>query len=172
MAMCAITSARMRDGASYLMDVGVKAHLPVDAPSSEAFYEAAIRTFPADLSIAHEFDYKRSKVILAMICIQFGQVRQLTTHLGDYMTLCSNDNFHLENRWPANLPETEVQERRRLVSFEGLGGTACAVLRHAHTNATVLGRIHSRRVRGDHFRGGRAPPRSAKHRALPGTCAR
>lgn len=111
----------MRDGASYLMDAGVKANLPPDAPTSEAFYEAATRTFPADLSMAHDFDYKRAKVILAMICIQFGHVRQLTTHLGDYMTLCSNDHFHLENRWPPHLPETEIQERRRLVSRGGTG---------------------------------------------------
>lgn len=123
MAMCAITSARMRDGSSYLQDAGVKAQLPADAPTSEAFYDAATRTFPADLSMAHEFDYKRAKVILAMICIQFGQVRQLTTHLGDYMTLCSIDNFHLESRWPGNIPETEVQERRRLVSLRARAST-------------------------------------------------
>jgi hypothetical protein len=143
MAMCAITSARMRDGASYLAEAGVKAHLPADTPSSEAFYEAATRTFPADLSQASEFDYKRAKVILAMLCIQFGNVRQLTTHLGDYMTLCSIDNFHLEARWPANLPETEVQERRRL--FWGAytvdvyaATTFGGFVRHREAQSTVL----------------------------------
>ncbi|CAK9782217.1 unnamed protein product [Cutaneotrichosporon oleaginosum] len=143
MAMCAITSARMRDGASYLAEAGVKAHLTADTPSSEAFYEAATRTFPADLSQASEFDYKRAKVILAMLCIQFGNVRQLTTHLGDYMTLCSNDNFHLEARWPSNLPETEVQERRRL--FWGAytvdvyaATTFGGVVRHREAQSTVL----------------------------------
>ncbi|GMK60090.1 hypothetical protein CspeluHIS016_0903070 [Cutaneotrichosporon spelunceum] len=143
MALCAITSARMRDGASYLRDAGVKAHLPADVPSSEAFYDAAIRTFPADLSQAVEFDYKRAKVILAMLCIQFGNVRQLTTHLGDYITLCSIDNFHLEARWPANLPETEIQERRRL--FWGAytvdvyaATTFGGVVRHREAQSTVL----------------------------------
>ncbi|BEI87113.1 hypothetical protein CcaverHIS002_0704590 [Cutaneotrichosporon cavernicola] len=143
MALCAITSARMRDGASFLLDAGVKAPLSADVPTSEAFYEAAIRTFPADLSQASEFDYKRAKVILAMLCIQFGNVRQLTTHLGDYMTLSSIDNFHLEARWPANLPETEVQERRRL--FWGAytidvyaATTFGGVVRHREAQSTVL----------------------------------
>lgn len=167
MAMCAITSARMRDGASYLLDAGVKAHLPADAPTSEAFYEAAARTFPADLSQASEFDYKRAKVIIAMLCIQFGNVRQLTTHLGDYMTLCSIDNFHLEARWPPNLPETEVQERRRLVSPLLDAGNESG----AFADATVLGRIYSRRLRSHDLRGRGAAPRGAEHSALPGAGA-
>ncbi|TXT04335.1 hypothetical protein VHUM_04102 [Vanrija humicola] len=118
MAVCAIASARVRDGADAMGDtdggLSLMSKLPPSTPPSEVFYEATVRAFPRDLSQAPEFDYKRSKVILAMLCIQYGQVRQLMTHLHDYITLSAADAFHLESRWPPNLPETELQERRRL----------------------------------------------------------
>lgn len=119
MAVCAIASARVRDGADAMGDteggLSLMSTLPASTPPSEVFYEATMRAFPRDLSQAPDFDYKRSKIVLAMLCIQYGQVRQLMTHLHDYITLCAADAFHLESRWPPNLAETELQERRRLV---------------------------------------------------------
>lgn len=135
MAVCAITSARMRDG--------VGTPLPPDAPLSEAFFDAALSAFPADLTAATDFDYKRAKAILAILSLQYGQVRQLSVHLGDYMTMCAADGFHNENRWPPNLPVTEIQERRRV--FWGVYSidvyAACTwggIVRHRETQANVL----------------------------------
>lgn len=119
MAVCAISVARVRDGAGQMTDsrgASVPPMLPASVPASEVFYDASMRAVPADLSQAIEFDYKRAKVVLAILCIQYGNVRQLATHMGDYVTMCAADGFHNEARWPISLPETEVQERRRLVS--------------------------------------------------------
>lgn len=143
MSICAITAARVRDGAGSIGENAPKQKLPSTCPPSEVFYEAAQRCFPSDLAQAPEFDYKRAKALLAMICIQYGHVRQLSANLGDYMTLCSIDSFHNEGRWPANLPETEVQERRRL--FWGTytidvyaASTWGLTVRHREAQATVL----------------------------------
>lgn len=140
MSVCAITAARVRDGAG---TVNNSISLPSSCPPSEAFYDAAIRAFPSDLSQALEFDYKRAKALLAMICVQYGHVRQLTAHIGDYITLCSIDGFHNESRWPPNLPETEIQERRRL--FWGAytidvyaSCTWGLIVRHREAQSTVL----------------------------------
>lgn len=118
MAVCAISAARIRDGAGGASESrDIKSpDTPPEAPASELFYDAAKRAFPSNLANAPEFDYKRAKVLLAMLCIQYGHVRELTTNLGDYMSLCATDGFHNEARWPPNLRETELQERRRVVS--------------------------------------------------------
>lgn len=119
MAVCAIAAARLRDGADTMTDsngANLLPTLPPSAPASEVFYHASMRAVPHDLSLATAFDYKRAKVILAMNCVQYGNVKQLATNLGDYMTMCAADGFHNEGRWPGNLTEMEVQERRRLVS--------------------------------------------------------
>jgi hypothetical protein len=111
MAVCAISGARLRDGAG-MEALGVTPARR--APDSESFYSAANRAFPADLSQATEFDYKRAKVLLAMLWIQYGHPPRVAANLGDYMTMCSIDSFHSEARWPPGLTVAEVQERRRL----------------------------------------------------------
>lgn len=143
MAVCAIAAARVRDGAGTMSDSPLSPSLTSGCPPSEAFYDAALRSFPPDLSQALHFDFKRAKVLLAVICIQYGQVRQLTTNIGDYMTLCSIDGFHNESRWPPNLPETEIQERRRLFwgayTVDVYAATTWGlVVRHREAQSTVL----------------------------------
>lgn len=114
MAMCALISARLRDGAS--LAYADCAKMTQNGPRSEDFYKAACGSFPRDLCIATDFDYKRAKTHLALLCIQYGETRQLQVHLGDYTTLVAMDGFHNEARWPGDLTEIERQEWRRLVS--------------------------------------------------------
>jgi hypothetical protein len=112
MAMCALISARLRDGAS-LHDTDFPT-ISNNGPRSEDFYNAAVGAIPRDLSLAIDFHYKRAKTHLALLCIQYGEVRHMHTHLGDYHTMNAIDGFHNEARWPAELDEIEKQERRRL----------------------------------------------------------
>ena len=114
MAVCAIVSARLRDGAGshYLPDHPSS----TTYPTSEAFYTASAGAFPHNLSLATAFDFKRAKALLAILCIQYGNVADHNTHLGEYLVLASNDGFHDETRWPMGLTQPEMEERRRVVS--------------------------------------------------------
>lgn len=111
MLVCAIVSARLRDGAA--LPVATPSTLP--APSSEAFYLAAVADFPSDLTECKDWNYKRAKALMAILCVQYSDITKLHTHLGDYGTLSFNDGYYDESRWPA-MGEIEREERRRLVS--------------------------------------------------------
>ncbi len=117
MAVCAIVSARLRDGAVLTYPLDPSCSSSADRPSSEDFYRASIEAFPVNLTHAKAFDYKRAKALLAILCIQYGDVAQHHTHLGEYLVLASNDGFHDETRWPGGLKEPDLQERRRLVRW-------------------------------------------------------
>lgn len=116
MAACAMASSRIRDGAFDRFPNPPVFPIETAVSLSEEFYRAAIRAIPVDLSVATEFNYKRAKALLCAVAIQFGYARTFSAHLGDYMTMCSIDGFHHENRWPAGLNAIDIQERRRLVS--------------------------------------------------------
>lgn len=119
MAVCAIVVGRQRHTAdSYAPSFQVASPRSTQTPS-KAFYEAAVGAFPADLSTAQGFEFKRAKVLLAIASIQFGFIVEHQTHLGEYVVLACNDGFHDESRWEPNLDEIQRQERRRLVSRSG-----------------------------------------------------
>jgi hypothetical protein len=110
MSLCALAAARIRDGAG-----SGNASEALGAVPSETFYRAVLAALPSDLNHAGHFDYKRTKSNLSLLCIQYGDIRGLHRHLGDYLSLCAMDGFHLESRWPADIDTVEVEERRRLV---------------------------------------------------------
>lgn len=122
MAVCAISSARQRDGAQIPHFTN-----PIpDIPPSEVFYRAACNAIPKDLLKATDFDYKRAKSLLTMLCIQYGRVTEVKLHLGEVNTMCSLEGFHNESRWPSGLNPIEVEERRRLVSVQVSLTSSCA----------------------------------------------
>lgn len=133
MSLCALTAARIRDGAGSGNSSSALTAIP-----SETYYRAVLAALPVDLNHAGHFDYKRAKSNLALLCIQYGDIRGLHRHLGDYLSLCSMDGFHLESRWPGDIDTVEVEERRRLV------GPYSNTLSLIHA---VLGNIPTRRVR-------------------------
>ncbi|KAK4687545.1 hypothetical protein P7C73_g2581, partial [Tremellales sp. Uapishka_1] len=102
------------------------------SPSSEEFYAEAVAAFPSLLE-ATGFEYKRAKALLAILCIQYGLVREHLVHLGDYVTLCSIDGFHNEAKWP-DLSRPETEERRRVV-FSAI--TWGGVIRHRESHSNV-----------------------------------
>ena len=111
LAVCAIVSSRLRHGAT----AGGQSENR-DGTASKTFAQAAVQAFPRSLSRAVGFEYLRAKALLAILYIQYGDVRDHRTHLGEYDALCTNADFYNESRWGAGLTEPQLQERRRVVS--------------------------------------------------------
>jgi hypothetical protein len=65
---------------------------------------------------ATDFEYRRAKTVMAMLCIQYGRIKESLCHLGDVITINASEGFYNEARWPHGLNAIEVEERRRLVS--------------------------------------------------------
>ncbi|OXG52380.1 nuclear protein [Cryptococcus neoformans] len=142
MSVCAIASARLRDGAVPSPNSSTPTS-DSPPPTSETFYQAAVASYPRDITTASDFDYKRAKPLLATLAIQYGQIPAVHAHIGDYMTLCAIDGFHNESRWPNDLNEIEVQERRRLFwlayQLDVYAATTWgAIIRHRESQSTVL----------------------------------
>lgn len=112
MSICALASARARDGALFSDRWSMST---LTEPPSETFYAAAADHIPCDLSTARSFDYMRACAILSICSIQYGQIRKLHQYLGTYHALVAMDGLHDELNWPKGLGTVEIEERRRLV---------------------------------------------------------
>ncbi|KAK5113757.1 hypothetical protein LTR85_010774 [Meristemomyces frigidus] len=110
MAACALAAARVRDGA-----VGDK-YKYAESPekSSEIFFAAASDAIVKDLSKAQGFSYLRACTLLAVTCIQYGQIKTMHQYFGAYHTLSAMQQFHDEGQWPQDISVAEREERRRL----------------------------------------------------------
>ena len=116
MAVCAMSAARLRDGAQLVGYTPTTALHPGNCPASETFYDQSVGAIPKDTMVAvKDFNYRRSHAILAMLKIQYGRIREALCHLGDVLSMNSVEGFHNESRWPQGLNVIEVEERRRLV---------------------------------------------------------
>lgn len=122
-AVCAVVSARLRDGAlpdlPFLQDLlpPSYAQLLTTAPTPEWFKTRAESLLPKDILLAsREFDNLRATALLALLCIQNGDTEQLQGYLGNYSTMMIVSGFYDEARWEETLSEVQRQERRRLVS--------------------------------------------------------
>jgi hypothetical protein len=112
MAVCAMASARLRDGA--YLPASSPTLDPASAPSSEIFYRACLNAIP-ELG-KYEFNFMRTEALLGMLCLQYNDSHGAQAHRHRYLAMCAETNFHDESRWPSELNEIERQERRRLVS--------------------------------------------------------
>ena len=120
MAVCAIVASRIQHGAQLSRSAGA-GQSDDTSPSPATLYELALDAFPPSSSATGSLNFKRSKLLMAIACLQDGDPVGLHTHLGDYGTLSFADGFYDESRWPPGLKEHEVQERRRLVSANKRG---------------------------------------------------
>lgn len=112
MVICALASARVRDGAA-----SSSAGLPGTRDwSSEAFHAAALSAVPKDLSSARGIDYMRTFALLALFSIQSGRIDAMQLNMGIYHTLVSVERLYDESAWPEGIGLVEIEERRRLVS--------------------------------------------------------
>lgn len=119
MAMCALVSARIRDGAppAFLNPEEISRINLLDTPS-EVYCTAAEEAIPQDLGQfdGNSFEYARALGLLAIIGIQYGQPKLSRRFLGHYCTINAMEGMHDEGRWPKDIDTIETEERRRLVS--------------------------------------------------------
>jgi hypothetical protein len=112
MGVCALASARARDGAifSNRFDLDL-----LNEVESETFFEAAKDQIPVNLVTARDHNCMRACALLAITAIQYGQIRLMHQHLGKYHALVAMDSLHDEANWPKEIGLVEREERRRLV---------------------------------------------------------
>ena len=113
MVLCALASARVRDGAASSSSAGLPG---TQNWSSEAFYSASQSAVPKDLSSARGIDYMRTFALLALFSIQSGRIDAMQLNMGIYHTLASVERLYDESAWPEGTGLVEIEERRRLVS--------------------------------------------------------
>ncbi|KAI9373383.1 hypothetical protein BJX61DRAFT_382058 [Aspergillus egyptiacus] len=111
MAMCALTSARARDGALYS---GHWSPGQLANPPAEVFWAAAKASIPRDLAQARDTEYMRACAILSIASIQTGQIQDMQQYLGIYHAIAGMDGLHDEELWPKDLDPVVVEVRRRL----------------------------------------------------------
>ncbi|KAL4922602.1 hypothetical protein BDW62DRAFT_176 [Aspergillus aurantiobrunneus] len=111
MAMCALTSARARDGALYSTRWNSQ---QLGGPPPEVFWAAAKESIPRDLATARGTEYMRACAILSIASIQNGQIQGMQQYLGTYHTLATMDGLQDEKFWPKGLDSITVEIRRRL----------------------------------------------------------
>lgn len=114
MAVCALSSARVRDAALFNP---FWSREDLADPPSEIFYNAAIDNLPHEDAPMQSLNLMRTYAFLALTAIQHGNIRQMQAYLGRYHTLVELDGLHDESNWPSDLGNIELEERRRLVSL-------------------------------------------------------
>ena len=112
MALCALASARARDGALFSNRFDPSRF---SEPPSEAFYAAAKDTIPKDLVMGQHFDYLRASALLAVTCIQYGDIKAMHQYLGIYHTWIIMRRLYDETNWDEGLGIVALEERRRVV---------------------------------------------------------
>jgi hypothetical protein len=113
MAMCALSSARVRDGALYSNRWNSRSFTE---PNSDTFFVAAERALPKDSSAADELDYLRATAFLTLSALQNNQTKKMHYYLGFYGMLVKCGLLHDEKYWKISMNMIEKEERRRLVS--------------------------------------------------------
>lgn len=112
MAVCALSSARARDGALLPGRWDLEFF---QTPPPELFFAAAKDTFPQDLGDMRGLDWPRTCGLLALYGIQVGKISIMHQYLGLYHSLVAMDGLHDEKNWPKGIGIVEVELRRRLV---------------------------------------------------------
>lgn len=113
MALCALSSARVRDQALFNESHDMNELTEV---SSETFYEAAIQaSIDPDFRTPQNFNTLRACALLALTAVQYGKIRDMQAFLGRYHTYVAIDGLHDEANWPPDTGIVEAEERRRLV---------------------------------------------------------
>ena len=138
MAVCALASARARDGALF---PGRWDPEHFKNPTPESFFAAAKEIIPQDLGAMRGLDWMRTCALLALYGIQVGRIEVMHQYLGLYQSLVAMDNLHDEKNWPKS-GIVEVELRRRLVSptskFQNPTSLMPAVLVNVYPRSTFL----------------------------------
>ena len=109
MAVCALVSARVRDGAVFNLRWHVAS---LQETESHLFYASSAKEACKEIVTA-DLNLLRTHAILALSAIQDGRIRDMHQHLGRYHTQMAMDGLHDENNWPSGITLVETEERRR-----------------------------------------------------------
>ncbi|QDS74060.1 hypothetical protein FKW77_009334 [Venturia effusa] len=109
MAMCALASARARDGAIITNQWDLSA---LSKTSSEAFFAAAESVLPK--GPVTDFNFMRAYALLSITAIQYGKPQTMFYYLGLYHTCIEIDGLHDEANWSKDAGIVALEERRRL----------------------------------------------------------
>lgn len=112
MAVCALSSARARDGALF---PGRWEPEYFQTPPPELFFAAAKDMIPQDLAAMRGLDWLRACGLLALYGIQVGKTNITNQYLGLYHSLVAMDGLHDEKNWPSGIGIVETELRRRHV---------------------------------------------------------
>ncbi|KAL2061813.1 hypothetical protein VTL71DRAFT_7191 [Oculimacula yallundae] len=111
MAMCAITSARIKHGALFphrsIPDL-------LDLPDPEAYFLAAEKALSKRIRTRKGLDLMRVCALLALYGMQVGRKDTMYKYLDVYDEMATGATFHNEERWPKCINIIEVEFRRRL----------------------------------------------------------
>jgi hypothetical protein len=110
MALCAVSSQTASSNAVF--DHTLLQGLAL--PECEQYFFEAVSKIPLRIAQSQDLDYLRSFGLLAVYSLQRGNHSDLHRYLGLYHALVAQHGFHDENRWPENLPISDVDDRRRL----------------------------------------------------------
>lgn len=109
--MCALVTARVRDGAT---DKSKRDALFPEGHSSESFFAAAEKALPVTTALTREVGYMQAYVLLSITSIQYGDSVKARYYLNLYHNCVAVGLLHNEEEWPRGLSTDEVEERRRL----------------------------------------------------------
>lgn len=121
MAICALTSARIRDGA--VMPGRWGAH-HFDDLTPKLFADAARKV--TDMDVNSEtmcdcgLDTMRTLALLALYSLQNGSLREMRAYLYTYRIIVEEDQLYDEENWPQGISIVDIEMRRRLVSYNFL----------------------------------------------------
>lgn len=110
MAVCALVSARVRDGAVFSQQWDLNG---LQDPRPNVYYDQAVGQ-AKDITVTSNLNAPRSYAVLALAAIQEGKTRDMHEHLGRYHTILAMEGLHDEDNWPQDLGVVETEERRRL----------------------------------------------------------
>ena len=116
MAVCALVSRRVKDGAVSSPQWDLLSLQTVDTGTFSTHAKAQLIGQETD----SDLNTLRAHAILAIASIQNGNIKDMHFHLGLYHTLVAMDMLHDESNWPKGIGAIEREERRRLVSITGL----------------------------------------------------
>jgi Fungal specific transcription factor domain len=117
LALCALSSARARDGALYSDALNPESFENLLA---ELYFTAAKEVIQGEKNMMpprEGLDWMRACALLALYGIQIGKESIAYHYLGVYHNLVSIHGLHDEKNWPNHIGIVETELRRRLVSF-------------------------------------------------------
>lgn len=111
MAACALVSARVADKA---IPSSYQVRLSTTEISTDSFSSAASDSISKNMMDNPGIEYMRACTLLALTCLQRGNVRGMQQYIGTFFTLVAMQRYFDETYWPPGLSDVELEINRRV----------------------------------------------------------